>query len=96
MIVADEALDGRDAILAATDRHPFVRHSLPDHEPARGWRRAAAVCWLLTVEHGPIGGVIGAAAPAIDLVGAVAAAGRVVPGGGFTCPVRTPRRSGRP
>ncbi|MCZ7419720.1 GNAT family N-acetyltransferase [Verrucosispora sp. WMMA2121] len=77
MIVADEALDGRDAILAATGRHPFVRHSLPDHAPARGWRRAGAVGWLLTVEHGPIGGVIGAAEPAIDLVGAVAAAGRV-------------------
>lgn len=77
MIVADEILDGRDAVLAAAGRHPFVRHSLPCHEPARGWRRAGTVCWLLPVEQGPIGGVIGAAETAIDLLSAVAAAGEV-------------------
>ncbi|MEV4710950.1 GNAT family N-acetyltransferase [Micromonospora sp. NPDC049374] len=77
MIVADEILDGRDAVLAATGRHPFVRHSLPCHEPARGWRRAGTVCWLLAVEQGPIGGVIGASETAIDLVNSLAAAGAV-------------------
>ncbi|MBQ1028296.1 GNAT family N-acetyltransferase [Micromonospora sp. C95] len=77
MIVADEALDGRDAILASTGRHPFVRHSLPCHEPARGWRRNGTVCWLLAVEQGAIGGVVGAPDTAIGLVISLAAAGKV-------------------
>ncbi|MEV2240922.1 GNAT family N-acetyltransferase [Micromonospora sp. NPDC049891] len=80
MIVADEILDGRDAVLAAAGRHPFVRHSLPRQEPARGWRRTDTVCWLLTVEHGPIGGVIGTPDTAIDLFGAVAAERRFAAG----------------
>ncbi|GIJ22697.1 GNAT family N-acetyltransferase [Micromonospora lutea] len=80
MIIADEVLDGRDAVLAATGHHPFVRHSLPRHEPARGWRRADAVCWLLAGEIGPIGGVIGAPATAIDLVSELAAQRRFAAG----------------
>ncbi|GIJ79668.1 FR47-like protein [Micromonospora phaseoli] len=73
MIIADEVLDGRDAVLTAADRHPFVRHSLPRREPVRGWRRADTVCWLLSVEQGPIGGVIGTPPTAVELAGALAA-----------------------
>ncbi len=72
MIIADEVLDGRDAVLAAVDRHPFVRHSLPRHKPARGWRVGDAVCWLLPTARGPVGGAIGTPDRAVELAGALA------------------------
>ncbi|GIJ27170.1 hypothetical protein Vqi01_23320 [Micromonospora qiuiae] len=74
MTIAAEVLGGRDAILAATERHPFVRHSLPPDQPVQGWRRDGAVGWLLPPTfQGPVGGAIGAVTPAVELVTALAA-----------------------
>ncbi|WP_341720336.1 GNAT family N-acetyltransferase [Micromonospora sp. FIMYZ51] len=72
MIVAEEAVDGRDAILAAAQHHPFVRHSLPPEQPVRGWRRDDALCWLLPATFpGPVGGALGAPNRAVELVTAL-------------------------
>jgi ribosomal protein S18 acetylase RimI-like enzyme len=80
MIIADQVLDGRDAILAAADHHPYARHSLWLGEQPRGWRRDDAVGWLLPAEHGPAGGAIGASGPAVDVFADLVARGVLRPG----------------
>ncbi|RIV37801.1 GNAT family N-acetyltransferase [Micromonospora radicis] len=74
MISVDGGPAGREAVLSSVGNHPFVRHSLPPQEPVRGWRRDHAVCWLLpATTPGPLGGVVGPAAEAVDLFRALAA-----------------------
>ncbi|MEH1102348.1 GNAT family N-acetyltransferase [Micromonospora sp. CPCC 205561] len=80
MIVTDQVLEGRDAILAATDHHPYVRHALPRGEQPRGWRRGDAVAWLAPVEHGPPGGAFGAPAAAVGMFAELVGRGALGPG----------------
>ncbi|SCL47130.1 FR47-like protein [Micromonospora citrea] len=80
MIVADQVLEGRDAILTAAGHHPYARHSLRRGERPRGWRRDDAVGWLLPAEHGPAGGAIGAPGPAVDVFAGLLAEGVLLPG----------------
>ncbi|MDT0532029.1 GNAT family N-acetyltransferase [Micromonospora sp. DSM 115977] len=80
MIIADQVLEGRDAILAAAGHHPYVRHALARDEVPRGWRRDDAVGWLLPAEHGPRGGAIGAPGPAVEVFADLVARGALRPG----------------
>lgn len=80
MIIADQVLEGRDAILAAAGHHPYVRHSLWRGEQPRGWRRDGAVVWLLPAEHGPAGGAVGEPGGAVEVFAALAAEGVLRPG----------------
>ncbi|MGC5032118.1 GNAT family N-acetyltransferase [Micromonospora sp. DT229] len=81
MVICDGGLTEREAILRAAGPHPFLRHSLPLREPVRAWRRDSAVCWLLPeVTTGPLGGMVGPPAEAVDLFGALAAEGVLQPG----------------
>lgn len=80
MIIADQVLEGRDAILAAAGRHPYVRNALARDEVPRGWRRDDAVGWLLRAEHGPRGGAIGAPGPAVEVFAGLVARGALRPG----------------
>ncbi|MFI6265489.1 GNAT family N-acetyltransferase [Micromonospora sp. NPDC051006] len=80
MIIADQVLHGRAAILAAAGHHPYARHSLwRDSEP-RGYRRDGAVLWLLPAEHGPAAGALGSPGPALDVCAALVAEGALGPG----------------
>ncbi|MGC5333532.1 GNAT family N-acetyltransferase [Micromonospora sp. DT62] len=80
MIIADQVLEGRDAILAAAGHHPYVRHALARDEVPRGWRRDDAVGWLLPAEQGPRGGAIGAPGPAVEVFADLVARGALRPG----------------
>ncbi|MEW2380005.1 GNAT family N-acetyltransferase [Micromonospora sp. NPDC047812] len=80
MIIADQVLEGRDAILAAAGHHPYARHALTRGEVPRGWRRGDAVGWLLPAEHGPRGGAVGAPGPAVELFADLVARGALRPG----------------
>ncbi|PMR60289.1 GNAT family N-acetyltransferase [Verrucosispora sp. ts21] len=81
MVIADAALAERQALLNAVDQHPFVRHSLPTQEPFRVWRRNGAVGWRLPAATlGPVGGIIGPPAEALDLFGRLTAEGVFEPG----------------
>ncbi|MFI7577080.1 GNAT family N-acetyltransferase [Micromonospora sp. NPDC049497] len=80
MIIAAEALEGRDAILAATGHHPYVRFDLSRGGQPRGWRRGDAVGWLLSEGHGPAGGAVGAPEPAVEVVANLVAEGELGPG----------------
>ncbi|RLP94526.1 GNAT family N-acetyltransferase [Micromonospora sp. CV4] len=75
MIIDDQVLQDRDAILAAAGHHPYARHALWRQAPARGYRRDGAVLWLLPPGQGPAGGGIGPAGPALELCSALASAG---------------------
>ncbi|MEV6692503.1 GNAT family N-acetyltransferase [Micromonospora sp. NPDC051196] len=76
MVITEGAITEREAILGIVGQHPFVRHSLPRREPVRGWRRGSATCWLLPADTpGPLGGMIGPPADAVDLFSALAAEG---------------------
>ncbi|MFR9776240.1 GNAT family N-acetyltransferase [Micromonospora sp. MS34] len=75
MITADQALVGRDALLAATGHHPYTRHTLWRDRAARGWRRDGAVGWLLPPEQGPAGGALGPAGPALEVFAGLVADG---------------------
>ncbi|MFI9640721.1 GNAT family N-acetyltransferase [Micromonospora sp. NPDC051925] len=77
MIDFDRELTGRAAVLAATDHHPYVRHSLRLGDDPHGWIRQGAVAWLVTPENGRAGGVLGPAGAAVELVAALAAVGAV-------------------
>ncbi|MGN9812994.1 GNAT family N-acetyltransferase [Micromonospora sp. BQ11] len=79
MIIAADALEGRDAILAATGHHPYARFALWHDDQPRGWRRGDAVGWLLPDGQGPAGAVIGAPEPAVDLVADLVADGALGP-----------------
>jgi GNAT superfamily N-acetyltransferase len=90
MIIADQVLEGRAAILAAAGHHPYARHSLwQGHEP-RGYRHDGAVVWLLPAEHGPSGGALGAAEPAIEVFAALAGHGAVRAGQWLHLPRASP------
>ncbi|SCL33670.1 FR47-like protein [Micromonospora nigra] len=80
MIIADEALDGRDTILAATGHHPFSRHALRPGGRVRGWRRDATVTWLPLGEPDPPAGALGAPGPALGAVVGLAADRLLRPG----------------
>ncbi|MFC0509367.1 GNAT family N-acetyltransferase [Micromonospora costi] len=80
MIIADQVLHGRAAVLAAAAHHPYARHSLwRDSEP-RGYRRDGALVWLLPEGQGPAGGALGAPGPALDVCAALVAEGALGPG----------------
>ncbi|AEB44074.1 GNAT family N-acetyltransferase [Micromonospora maris] len=81
MVIADGALAEREAILSAMDQHPFVRHSLPTRETFRVWRGDGTLGWLLPAATlGPLGGVFGPPAEALELFGALTAQGVFQPG----------------
>ncbi|MEV4661688.1 GNAT family N-acetyltransferase [Micromonospora echinofusca] len=80
MIIADQVLEGRDAILTAAGHHPYARHALTRGEVPRGWRRGEAVGWLLPAEHGPRGGALGAPGPAVELFAGLLARDALRPG----------------
>ncbi|MGS2619930.1 GNAT family N-acetyltransferase [Micromonospora sp. LZ34] len=79
MIIADQVLEGRDAILAAADHHPYARHALWRGGRPRGWRRDGALVWLLAGQ-GPAGGGLGAAEAAVEVAAGLAATGALEPG----------------
>ncbi|MGW0505871.1 GNAT family N-acetyltransferase [Micromonospora sp. NPDC003241] len=80
MLIAAEALVGREAILAAVDHHPFFRHTVPRRAPVRGWRHDGAVCWLLSSAQVTICAAVGTPGAAVELVGALAAERTLDPG----------------
>ncbi|MEU4402326.1 GNAT family N-acetyltransferase [Micromonospora orduensis] len=80
MIIDDQVLHDRAAVLAAAGHHPFARHALGRRAPVRGYRRDGAVLWLVPPEHGPAGCAIGPAGPAIEVCAALVAAGMLRPG----------------
>ncbi|MEO3772584.1 GNAT family N-acetyltransferase [Micromonospora sp. B9E7] len=80
MIIDDQVLLGRSAILAAVGHHPFARHALGRAAPARAHQRDGAVLWLVPPEHGPAGCAIGPAEPALDICAALIADGTLRPG----------------
>ncbi|MET8361883.1 GNAT family N-acetyltransferase [Micromonospora sp. NPDC005171] len=80
MIIDDQVLQDRSAILAAVGHHPFARHAVGRAVPARAYRRAGAVLWLVPPEHGPAGCAIGPAEPALEICVALAADGMLQPG----------------
>ncbi|MFU8874160.1 GNAT family N-acetyltransferase [Micromonospora sp. SL4-19] len=90
MITADQALVGRDALLAATGHHPYARHALWRDQEARGWRRDGAVGWLLPPEQGPAGGALGAADPAVDVFAGLLADGTLHAGQWLHLPRTSP------
>ena len=62
---------GREALLAATDHHPYVRHTVaPDEDPV-GYRSGDTVVWQATVGHGPLGCAYGDPVAAVELFGSV-------------------------
>ncbi|MEV6377521.1 GNAT family N-acetyltransferase [Micromonospora musae] len=75
MIIADQILDGRAAVLAATGHHPYARHSLGRDSEPRGWQRDGAVVWALPAGHGPAVAALGAAGPALDVCADLVAEG---------------------
>ncbi|MGC4869714.1 GNAT family N-acetyltransferase [Micromonospora sp. DT53] len=80
MIINDQVLQDRDAILAAAGQHPFARHALGRAAPARGYRRDGAVLWMVPPEFGPAGCAIGPVEPALEICVALAADGMLQPG----------------
>ncbi|MEU8183987.1 GNAT family N-acetyltransferase [Micromonospora sp. NPDC049044] len=80
MIIDDQVLLGRSAVLATVGHHPFARHALPRSAPVRAYRRAGAVLWQVPPEHGPAGCAIGPAEPALEICVALAADGMLHPG----------------
>ncbi|MEU8300993.1 GNAT family N-acetyltransferase [Micromonospora sp. NPDC048909] len=86
MIVLDQALHGRAAVLAAAGHHPFVRHQLGRDVEPRGYRRDGAVVWLLPAGQGVAACGFGAAVPAAEICGALTAEGTLRPGQGVHLP----------
>ncbi|MET8307985.1 GNAT family N-acetyltransferase [Micromonospora sp. NPDC005173] len=80
MIIDDQVVLDRTAILAAVGHHPFARHALGRGAPAHGYRRDGTVLWLVPPEHGPAGCAIGPAGPAIEVCVALVADGLLRPG----------------
>ncbi|WP_410814218.1 GNAT family N-acetyltransferase [Micromonospora sp. 067-2] len=75
MIISDQLLDDRAAILSAAGHHPFARHALAPGAPARGYRRGGAVLWVTPNGQGPDGCAVGPAEPALEVCAALAADG---------------------
>ncbi|MFG1718915.1 GNAT family N-acetyltransferase [Micromonospora chalcea] len=80
MITVDEALIGREALLAAAGHHPFARHALRRDEAVRGWRHDGTVGWLLPPGEWSAGGAVGVPGPALDVFAAQRADGTLRPG----------------
>ncbi|MBM0278877.1 GNAT family N-acetyltransferase [Micromonospora tarensis] len=80
MIIKDQLLPDRAAILGAVGHHPFARHALGRATPALGYQRDGAVLWLTSAEHGPAGCAIGSAGPVLDLCVALVDSATVRPG----------------
>lgn len=80
MIVEDQVLHDRAAILAAAGHHPFARHSLPPDVPAHGYRRADAVLWLLPPGYGLGADALGPAEPVLEICAALVSEGLLRPG----------------
>ncbi|MEU7845045.1 GNAT family N-acetyltransferase [Micromonospora sp. NPDC049114] len=79
MIIDDQAIHDRAAILAAAGDHPFVRHSLSPGVPAHGFRRDGAVLWLLPPERGLGADAIGPVEPVLEICAALVADGVLRP-----------------
>ncbi|MEV4656324.1 GNAT family N-acetyltransferase [Micromonospora sp. NPDC049301] len=79
MIIDDQVLQGRAAILSAAGHHPYARHMLWLGTPARGYRRDGAVLWLPPPGQGAGGGAIGPAGPALEICAALVAEGLLLP-----------------
>ncbi|PWR05215.1 GNAT family N-acetyltransferase [Micromonospora acroterricola] len=90
MIIDDQVLQDRAAILAATGHHPYARHALWLGAPARGWRRDGAVLWLSPPEQGPAGSALGPAGPALEICVALVADGVLRPGQSLHLPRHDP------
>ncbi|MFI6241975.1 GNAT family N-acetyltransferase [Micromonospora sp. NPDC050795] len=75
MIIDDQVLQDRSAVLAAVGHHPFARHALGRAGPVRAYQRDGAVLWVVPPEHGPAGCAIGPAEPALEICVALAADG---------------------
>ncbi|WFE39663.1 GNAT family N-acetyltransferase [Micromonospora sp. WMMD998] len=86
MIAADQVLTGRDALLAAANDHPYVRHALRRDQVARGWRHGDTVGWLLPPGGLSAGGAVGAPGPALDVFAALSADGTLRPGQSVNLP----------
>ncbi|AXO37639.1 GNAT family N-acetyltransferase [Micromonospora sp. B006] len=80
MITVDEALTGREALLAAAGHHPFARHALRRDEAVRGWRHDGTVGWLLPPGEWSAGGAVGVPGPALDVFAAQRADGTLQAG----------------
>ncbi|WP_433318152.1 GNAT family N-acetyltransferase [Micromonospora sp. CA-269861] len=80
MIIDDQVLEDRSAILATVGHHPFARHALGRAAAARAYRRDGAVLWMVPPEHGPAGCAIGPAEAALEICVALAADGMLQPG----------------
>lgn len=80
MIVDDQVLQDRAAILGAAGHHPFARHALGPALPVMGYQRDGAVLWLARTTHGPAGCAIGPAGPALDICVALADSETLGPG----------------
>ena len=93
MIIADQVLHGRDAVLAATGRHPYALHSLwRDSEP-RAYQRDGAVVWLLPPGQGPAAAAIGAAGPALEVCASLVADGVLTSGDRLNLPRFAPEEA---
>ncbi|MFC3501882.1 GNAT family N-acetyltransferase [Micromonospora krabiensis] len=90
MIIADQVLHGRDAVLAAVDHHPYVRHMLLREVEPRGYRRDGAVVWLLPEGQRPAAAALGAAGPALDVCADLVAEGVLGPGQWLNLPELDP------
>ncbi|WFE98467.1 GNAT family N-acetyltransferase [Micromonospora sp. WMMD964] len=80
MIIEDQELADRDAILGAVGHHPFARHALGRATPTAAYHRDGAVLWLTSAEPGPAGCAIGPAGPALDICVRLADSATVRPG----------------
>ncbi|MGC4893544.1 GNAT family N-acetyltransferase [Micromonospora sp. DT31] len=90
MITVDEALTGRETVLAAAGHHPFARHALRRDQAVRGWRHGGAVGWLLPTGEWSVGGAVGVPGPALDVFAAQRAGGTLRPGQSVNLPRADP------
>ncbi|MEH1169844.1 GNAT family N-acetyltransferase [Micromonospora sp. CPCC 205539] len=80
MIIDDQVLQDRAAVLAAAGHHPYARHALWLGAPACAYHRDGAVLWLVPPEFGPAGNAIGPIEPALEICAALIADGVLRPG----------------
>ncbi|MET7752736.1 GNAT family N-acetyltransferase [Micromonospora sp. NPDC005367] len=90
MIIADQVLDGRAAVLAATGHHPYARHMLRPEMQPRGYRRDGAVVWVLPAGQRPTVAALGAAGPVLDVCADLVAEGVLGAGQWLNLPALDP------
>ncbi|MEU5907466.1 GNAT family N-acetyltransferase [Micromonospora sp. NPDC047467] len=96
MIISDQLLHDRTAILAATGHHPYARYALGLDAPASGYQRDDTVLWLSPSPHGPAASAVGPAGPAIEVCVALIADGVLRPQDRLHLPRHDPAlRAGR-